>query len=156
MIRSAHTDTFARDHLPPPEQLPEFLFDLPEVRFPDRLKAEYDLPDSLAGALVPGMILQPLVENSVKHAVAPSSGAVTITLAAREEYGRLVLTVSDDGQDGGEREPRPGYGIGLVNFRDRLAARFGDDATIVSGPMPGGYSTQLRLPILREGEEGVA
>ena len=101
------------------------------------------------------MILQPLVENSVKHAVAPSSGTVTITLTAREEYGRLVLTVSDDGQDGGaERDPRPGYGIGLVNVHDRLAARFGEEANIVSGPVPGGYSTLLRLPILREAEEG--
>ena len=71
------------------------------------------------------MILQPLVENSVKHAIAPSSGTVTITLAAREEYGRLVLTVSDDGQGSGDDdEARAGYGIGLVNVRDRLAARF--------------------------------
>jgi LytS/YehU family sensor histidine kinase len=100
------------------------------------------------------MILQPLVENSVKHAIAPSSGSVTITLAAREEYGRLVLTVSDDGHGGGDRgEPREGYGIGLVNVHDRLAARFGDEASIVSGPVPGGYSTQLRLPIVHESEE---
>ena len=65
-----------------------------------------------------------------------------------------MLTVSDDGQGGGNGEPRDGYGIGLVNVHDRLAARFGDEATIVSGPVPGGYSTQLRLPILHESEEG--
>jgi len=134
--------------------LQKLYLDIEAIRFPRRLRAKYELPPELEDAKIPGMILQPLVENSVKHAVAPSSGTVTITLGAREEYGRLVLTVSDDGQSGEEREPRPGYGIGLVNVHDRLAARFGDEANIVSGPAPGGYSTLLRLPILREGEEG--
>jgi len=135
--------------------LQRLYLDIEAIRFPRRLRARYELPSELEDAKIPGMILQPLVENSVKHAVAPSSGTVTITLAAREEYGRLVLTVSDDGQDGGaDRDPRPGYGIGLVNVHDRLAARFGEEANIVSGPSPGGYFTLLRLPILREGEEG--
>ena len=137
--------------------LQRLYLDIEAIRFPRRLRAKYELPAELEDVRVPGMILQPLVENSVKHAVAPSSGTVTITLAAREEYGRLVLTVSDDGRGadaGDERgEARPGYGIGLVNVRERLGARFGEDATIVSGPVPGGYSTQLRMPILRHTEE---
>ena len=81
-------------------------------------------------------------------------GTVTITLAAREEYGRLVLTVSDDGEGIDNGETRPGYGIGLANVRDRLAARFGDEASIVSGRGPDGYATQLRLPIMRQGYDG--
>jgi two-component system LytT family sensor kinase len=134
--------------------LQRLYLDIEAIRFPRRLRARYELPDELEDVRVPGMILQPLVENSVKHAVAPSSGAVTITLAAREEYGRLVLTVSDDGQGAGAGGSRDGYGIGLVNVRDRLAARFGDAATIVSGPVPGGYSTQLRMPILHQPDDG--
>ena len=134
--------------------LQRLYLDIEAVRFPRRLRAKYELSPELEDAKVPGMILQPLVENSVKHAVAPSSGAVTITLAAREEYGRLVLTVSDDGQGGDDGEARIGHGIGLANVHDRLAARFGDEASIVSGPMPGGYSTQLRMPILHQVEEG--
>jgi len=133
--------------------LQRLYLDIEAIRFPRRLRAKYELPDELEDVRVPGMILQPLVENSVKHAVAPSSGAVTLTLAAREEYGRLVLTVADDGQGSGEDGERAGYGIGLVNVRDRLAARFGDQATIVSGPVPGGYSTQLRMPILHQSDE---
>lgn len=132
--------------------LQRLYLDIEAVRFPRRLRANYELPAELEDVRVPGMILQPLVENSVKHAVAPSSGTATITLAAREEYGRLVLTVSDDGQGNGGAGGE-GYGIGLVNVRDRLAARFGKEASIVSGPIPGGYSTQLRLPILHEAEE---
>jgi len=134
--------------------LQKLYLDIEAVRFPHRLRAAYDLPPRLEGAKVPGMILQPLIENSVKHAVAPTSGQVRITLAAREEYGRLVLTVSDDGSGApAGSEPRPGYGIGLVNVRERLQARFGAAAGIVSGPTPGGYSTELRMPILRPAED---
>ncbi len=133
--------------------LQRLYLDIEAVRFPRRLRARYELPPELEDAKVPGMILQPLVENSVKHAVAPSSGSVTITLTAREEYGRLVLVVSDDGQGAGDDGERAGYGIGLANVRDRLAARFGEEATIVSGPVPRGYSTQLRMPILHQADE---
>ena len=133
--------------------LQKLYLDIEGVRFPHRLRAVYQLPPELRDARVPGMILQPLVENSVRHAVAPTSGRVTITLAAREEYGRLVVTVSDDGEVGGAiAEKRPGHGIGLANVRERLEARFGPEATIVTGAAPGGYSTQLRMPVLRQTE----
>jgi LytS/YehU family sensor histidine kinase len=129
--------------------LQKLYLDIETVRFPDRLQAEYDLPDSLANAQIPGMILQPLVENSVRHAVAPASRKVTITLSAREEYGRLVVTVADDGA-GARREAdlRPGFGIGLNNVHERLGARFGDEATVVSGSTAQGYSTQIRIPLV--------
>ena len=134
--------------------LQKLYLDIEAVRFPHRLRAVYKLPPELEDAKVPGMILQPLVENSVKHAVAPTSEQVTITLAAREEYGRLVLTVSDDGHGAAAPDDRRaaalGHGIGVTNVRERLEARFGGEATIVSGPVPGGYSTQLRMPILRQ------
>lgn len=120
------------------------------VRFPLRLVARFDVPADLKDALIPGMILQPLVENSVKHAVAPSSGQVTITLSAREEYGRLVVSVSDDGSSAANSDDiRPGFGIGLNNVHERLAARFGKEATVASGHAPDGYVTHLRLPLLR-------
>jgi signal transduction histidine kinase len=101
--------------------LQRLYLDIETARFPDRLKAVYDLPDSLTGALVPGMILQPLVENSVKHALAPSTGKVTITLSAREEYGRLVVTVADDGVGGAAM----GRGSGLTGLSDRVSAHGG-------------------------------
>jgi two-component system, LytTR family, sensor kinase len=133
--------------------LQKLYLDIEAARFPHRLRARYELPPELADARVPGMILQPLVENSVKHAVAPTSQKVTLTLAAREEYGRLVIAVSDDGNGAArDSDKRPGHGIGLANVRERLEARFGSDATIVCGAEPGGYSTQLRLPIMRQAE----
>jgi len=131
-------------------ELQKLYLDIESLRFPMRLVAKYEVPHALEDCLIPGMILQPLIENSVKHAVAPSSGQVTITLSAREEYDRLVITVSDNGTSNAERnDVRPGYGIGINNVSDRLAARFGDDASIVSGHVPGGYATHMRLPIVR-------
>ena len=129
--------------------LQRLYLDLEAVRFPERLEAKYDLPPQLQDYLIPGLILQPLVENSVKHAVAPTSGKVTITLSAREEYGRLVVTVEDNGKSGPKRgEPRPGFGIGLSNVNERLEARFGNEASVVSGATESGYATHIRLPVI--------
>jgi LytS/YehU family sensor histidine kinase len=132
--------------------LQRLYLDIEAVRFPHRLRTVYQLPRELEDATVPGMILQPLVENSVKHAIAPTSGQVTITLAAVEEYGRLVITVSDNGTGAAPAGEQIGHSIGLANVRERLEARFGAEATIVSGPSPDGYSTQLRMPIVRQAE----
>ena len=129
--------------------LQEHYLEIESVRFPERLRVRVDLPTELAGYKVPGMILQPLVENSVKYAVSVSSKPVTISITAREEYGRLVLTVSDDGP--GSAGDKHGFGIGLANVRDRIEARFGNAATIVSGATLTGYETELRLPMVKHG-----
>ena len=130
--------------------LQKLYLDIESVRFPERLRCEFDLPEDLADARVPGMILQPLVENSVKYAVSPVNRTVTITLSAREEFDRLVVTVSDDGPGVPEGSAH-GFGIGLANVRDRLEARFGQDITLDSGPIPGGYKTEMRIPLTRNG-----
>lgn len=104
------------------------------------------------------MILQPLVENSVKYGVSASAAPVTIRLEAREEYGRLVITVADDAAErprakrSGGTKPAGGFGIGLANVRDRLAARFGMESSVTSGPVEGGgYETEIRIPLVRHG-----
>ncbi|WP_345725339.1 sensor histidine kinase [Qipengyuania pacifica] len=129
--------------------LQEHYLEIESVRFPERLRVRVDLPSELAGYKVPGMILQPLVENSVKYGVSASSKPVTISITAREEYGRLVLMVSDDGP--GSAGDKHGFGIGLANVRDRIEARFGNAATIVSGATLTGYETELRLPMVKHG-----
>jgi len=128
--------------------LQKLYLDIEAVRFPTRLVCVFDLPQELEEARVPGMILQPLVENSVKYAVSPVSRPVTITLAAREEFDRLVITVSDDGPGVPQGTPH-GFGIGLANVRDRLEARFGPDIGFSSAPVPGGYRTEIRIPLTR-------
>ena len=117
------------------------------VRFPERLRTSFAIPTALEQASVPGMILQPLVENSVRYAVALTASPVTVTIAAREERGELVLEVSNDGP-GAPAGALSGFGIGLANVRDRLAARYGDSASLTSGPAPaGGWLSAIRLPL---------
>ena len=128
--------------------LQRLYLDIEAVRFPKRLVCVFDLPADLEDARVPGMILQPLVENSVKYAISAVARPVTITLAAREEFDRLVITVSDDGP-GVPQGAHHGFGIGLANVRDRLEARFGADIGFTSAPVPGGYRTEIRIPLTR-------
>lgn len=130
--------------------LQEHYLEIEAVRFPERLRVRVDLPAELAHYKVPGMILQPLVENSVKYGVSASARPVTVSIVAREEYGRLVLRVSDDGP-GVPSGNSGGFGIGLANVRDRLEARFGNEATVTSGPALHGYETELRLPLVKHG-----
>lgn len=116
------------------------------VRFPDRLRAQFDIPAALGDARIPGMILQPLIENSVKYAVSATTRPVTLSITAREEYGCLVIEVADDGPPA--KDPRPGFGIGLANVRDRLAARYGDSAQFASAAVAGGgWRSLIRLPL---------
>lgn len=128
--------------------LQRLYLEIEAVRFPERLRTRFDIPAELADARMPGMILQPLIENSVKYAVSATTRPVTLTVAAREEYGCLVIEVADDGPVA--KDAQPGFGIGLANVRDRLAARYGDAGQISSGPVVGGgWRSQIRLPLER-------
>lgn len=126
--------------------LQQLYLDIEAVRFPERLKPVFELPEELEEARVPGMILQPLVENSVKYAVSAVTRPVTIKVAAHEEFDRLVITISDDGP-GIPEGTAHGFGIGLANVSDRLEARFGSDIGFISNPIPGGYRTEIRIPL---------
>jgi hypothetical protein len=120
--------------------------DIELVRFPERLKVVMDVPENLAGAQVPGLILQPLVENAVRHGIARTSRSVTITIRARAGDGVLRLSVEDDAD--GETPAQPGGGVGLANVRERLARRFDGQASMRHGPRAGGgFAVVLTLPL---------
>ncbi|MFS0849050.1 sensor histidine kinase [Novosphingobium panipatense] len=131
-------------------ELQRLYFAIEAVRFPNRLLTHIDVDEAVRDAKVPGMILQPIVENSVKYAVAATQQPVTIAIEARREGGQLVITVHDDGP-GGSRDPKvraEGCGIGLANVRDRLRARYGEAGTLTFGKLPGGgFATVLRMPL---------
>ena len=122
--------------------------DIEQVRFPDRLRVRIDIPPALGSACVPGLLLQPLVENALRYGVAPTTRPVTISVRARDEGGRLHLEVEDDGatQPGAGREA--GHGVGLRNVTARLLARFGGAASCTYGPRPeGGFRVDLIMPL---------
>ncbi|WP_239025809.1 sensor histidine kinase [Sphingomonas paeninsulae] len=126
--------------------------DIEKVRFPDRLLVKIDVPDALLSACVPGLILQPLVENAVKYAVSRVKRVVTIRIAAQEVATGLSLTVEDDGDAIYVDAIEGGIGVGLRNVRDRLTARYADEATCHWGPKSdGGFAIVLKLPLVRDG-----
>ena len=114
------------------------------IRMGARLRYELALPEALASLQVPPMLLQPLVENAVKHGLEPKVEGGSVKVSAREERGRLVLEVADTGL--GE-QGSGGSGVGLANLRERLAAAFGGLANVRAGANPaGGYTVTLSLP----------
>ncbi|MCB2109214.1 MAG: histidine kinase [Rhodobacteraceae bacterium] len=124
--------------------------DIEQIRFPDRLSVKIDLPAELSGARVPGLILQPVVENAIKHGVACTADPVNVDICVRKQGDRLHLTVEDNAT--GQTKPRPGAGVGLGNVRERLAARFGQAATLSYGPRPGGgFHVDIDMPFLAQG-----
>jgi two-component sensor histidine kinase len=128
-------------------ELQELYLAIEKVRFPDRLTCRIHVADDVAHAMVPGMILQPIVENSVKYAVAATQAKVTIAIDAQRRGDELVVTISDDGPGTG-KTATPGCGIGLNNVRDRLRARYGKAGRLEFGKHPdGGFQTTVSIPL---------
>ena len=126
-----------------------------QVRFEDRLRVRVAADPGVSDAFVPHMVLQPIVENAVRHGLGQSEEAMTIDVRATAVHPSLMLVVSDDGPG----LPAPGsdqVGIGLTNTRNRLARLYGSDASlVVENAMPRGVRVTITLP-LRMGlsEEG--
>ena len=125
-----------------------------QVRFEDRLKVRIVTAAALSDVLVPHMVLQPIVENAVRHGLGQSEEAVTIEVAANSSNGSLTLVVSDDGP--GLLSGTPGHsGIGLTNTKKRLARLYGDNATLVVGAAADrGVRVTITLPIRTVPPEG--
>lgn len=120
--------------------------DIERVRFSQRLLVEVECPAALRLALTPSFLLQPLVENAIKHAVAPSRAPVVIRVAARAVDDDLVLIVEDEGASV-RAPPRAGAGVGLANVRSRLAVLYGERGRLEAGPQAGGFRCVVSLPL---------
>lgn len=115
-----------------------------QVRFSDRLRVHWSIEDQARIALVPGFVLQPLVENAIKHGVAKRADAGRIDISARVVGDRLELSVRDDGVGMSPSQPE---GVGLSNTRDRLRTLYGDAATLAfSTPAEGGTEVVTTIP----------
>jgi two-component system, LytTR family, sensor kinase len=132
-------------------QFQRLYLDIEKVRFPNRLRVRIDVPRDLGPARLPPLLLQPLVENAIKHGVARTAEPVVLTIAAREEDSRLILTVENDCGPPAAATGEAGTGVGLVNVRERLAARFGRGADCEAAPLAsGGYRVTLSMPLEME------
>ena len=120
--------------------------EIEEVRFGSRLRVEITVAPEAEAALVPPLILQPLVENAVRHAVVPREQGGAIKIAAARRDGWLTVSVDDDGP-GLEGPADTGRGVGLSNARERLAELYGEGAALELGrSVGGGLSVLVRLP----------
>jgi LytS/YehU family sensor histidine kinase len=143
-------DSGRRQTIPLHEEL-EFLqryLELERLRFSDRLAVRIDVAEDCRDSSVPAMLLQPLVENAIRHAVSAVERSVGIELSARREDGRLHLEITDDGPG-----LPPGWrldahaGVGLDNVRRRLEAHHpGDFGLQVLDRQPSGVAVRISLP----------
>lgn len=117
------------------------------VRFSDRLQTEFDCPAELLNAYVPSFLLQPLVENSIKYAVAPSRQPVTLAVRISAAQGMLLLVVEDSGRQGPDIVHSAGTGVGLENVRKRLAAFYGAEGSMAARVGDRGFVVNLALPL---------
>jgi LytS/YehU family sensor histidine kinase len=131
----------------------DLYLDIEAVRFADRLTVEKDIADDCRRTLVPGLVLQPLVENAIKHAVARTVGRTVLRLAAWREGDRLWLAVADDGPGlgglgaiGADEPAAPG-GVGLRNTRERLRVLYGEAQRVeLAERAGGGCEVRIALP----------
>jgi two-component system LytT family sensor kinase len=135
----------------PLEREMEFLrayLEIEQARFHDRLTVHVDVPDELLACPVPSLILQPLVENAIRHGTSRLAGAGVVRIVAQAEGDALVLRVADNGP--GMRAPGTsgGAGVGLRNIRSRLRHLYGDAASLALDPAAGGgLEASVRLPL---------
>jgi two-component system LytT family sensor kinase len=138
--------------------------DIEVVRFGDKLRVVKEIAEETLPVVVPSMLLQPLIENSIKHGLEPRIVGGTVTLRSRIlADGRLMLEVEDDGVGmGPERDPasarnglvRPGSGIGMRNVRERMEVLYGRAAEVEITSRPGrGTKVTLVMPVLEAGAE---
>ncbi len=126
--------------------------ELMKVRMGERLVVELSLPDTLAAQPVPPLILQPLVENAIKHGLEPHVAGGRLSVEAAAESGQLVLCVRDTGAGLGAVRGAGGTGFGLQQVRERLNTLYGDTATLALAPVDeGGTLAVVRLPLVQGG-----
>ncbi len=123
--------------------------EIQQTRFGDRLKMDFEVEPAVMRARVPALILQPLVENAVKHGVLSQERPGRVSVSIRADAGRLAICVEDDGPGFGGAPVR--HGVGLANTAARLDALYGGDARLSLGTAAGrGSAVVIELPLRSE------
>jgi two-component system, LytTR family, sensor kinase len=121
--------------------------EIEQTRLGDRLSVEFEVAPEALDARVPHLVLQPLVENAIRHGVAPRSGPGVVTIAAAVEGLSLVLHVRNTGGAARQGSAQEAGGRGLANVRSRLEHLYGADQQLTAGPAgSGGWVTTIRIP----------
>ena len=126
----------------------DLYLEIEKVRFGDRLVVEKTIEAAAQKALVPSLILQPLIENAIKYAISPSEDGGTLKISARVQRGTLVMEVSDTGPGLGNGDgDKKSSGVGLKNTRERLQQLYGDAQAFTLAPNePTGLRITINIP----------
>lgn len=120
-----------------------------QVRFGDRLELTWTIDEGTLDAAVPHMLLQPLVENSIKHGVEAHSNAGRVAISALRDGNALVLSIRDDGPGYSTPSSRSGAGVGIANVRSRLSQLYGQNHSFtVADAAGGGTLVTIRIPFV--------
>jgi sensor histidine kinase YesM len=126
----------------------ERYLEIEQTRFRDRLSVRILVPEELLDAEVPSLVLQPLVENAIRHGIAKKPGAGRIEVSARAVGDRLELVVQDNGPGIHESPERAGMGIGMANTRARLEQLYaGEQLLELENAPEGGARVRMVLPL---------
>ena len=123
--------------------------DIEKMRFEERLRSHFDIDPAVRDALLPSLLLQPLVENAIKYAVTPQEEGADISVSAQLDGEKLRITVSDTGPGkvGTASSKSSSTGVGLGNIQERLNQAYGEGATFETRSSPGeGFSVVIALP----------
>jgi LytS/YehU family sensor histidine kinase len=124
--------------------------DIEKVRFDERLQLRFEVDPAARAALMPSLLLQPLVENAIKHAISRAINGGSISIRASVCGVRLLLSVADDGPglDPHGEGLSPGNGVGLVNCRERLKEIYGENQFFRLGTTePHGLTISIGIPL---------
>ncbi len=126
----------------------DLYLEIEKVRFGDRLIIEREIESPAENALVPSLILQPLIENAIKYAISPSEEGGTLGISARVQRGMLVIQLSDTGPGlGNGKSDHKSSGVGLKNTRERLLHLYGDNQAFTLAPnVPSGLVITINMP----------
>jgi len=128
--------------------------DIQLVRFHDRLQVESDIDPRALDTLVPNFILQPLVENAIRHGIAPRRGPGLIRIAAWRDRDDVWMEIRDNGVGFTRGGLKPAEGVGLRNTRGRLRQLYnGDHAMVLEDASGGGCTVKIRVPYRTKPEE---
>ncbi len=142
---SLSSDPLAEVSLTEEIELQQLYLAIEAVRYPERLRTKIDIDAKAALFKVPAMILQPLVENCIKHAVSRSNDPVTITISSKLIANGIEINVMDDGRSETNIAAQSN-GIGLANVRDRLEARYGSAASLTTQVLAsGGFIVSIKI-----------
>jgi len=131
--------------------LTEEYLDIESVRFGERLEVKVDCSPDACAALIPSFLVQPLVENAIKHGVARSKEATEISISSVIEDSRLVIRVANCVTEEAASPSPHSSGVGLANVRSRLEAVYGKGAELSAGLEKGKYVATVSIPVAQHG-----